>query len=233
MTGAEQLARAMRTQGHASAAKVLKAKMGYVTSYNPNTYTVRVRLEPESSANEERGLKAVETNWLPILRVYGGSGWGMITPPNADPSKPYGDQCLVLWPDDGHGVALIGFFNDKERPFTGPDPGEMWMVHDSGSYVKLLNDGSILLEGESGNRVFMNADGSVRIFGAADAEINIKSSAPAGIGSVGASVSGVVTKQDLDFVLNQINIMFGTKQDGSGTSGTILAVASTSVEVTD
>lgn len=166
MRADQRLLAQFRAAGRAEAAKLLKAKIGYVTSYDPQLYAVRVRLEPESTANESRGMKAVETNWIPIYRPYGGNSWGLITPPNANPSKPYGDQCLILWPDDGHGVALVGFFNAQEQPFTGPANGEFWFKTKSGSILKALNNGAMQLKSSTGSEFLLDANGDVYAFNA-------------------------------------------------------------------
>lgn len=133
-------------------------KFGYVSSYDPNTYSVRVRLEPESAANESRNIEdsVVETNWIPIFRPYGGNLWGYKAPPNANPSPPYGDQCLVMFPDGGTGVAFIGSYNNVENAYqdrqigdpqspTDPLPlaGEFQYVHSTGSFMKFLNNGTV------------------------------------------------------------------------------------------
>lgn len=140
-------------------------KFGYITSYDPNNYAVRVRLEPESAANESRGINdsVVETNWIPIYRPYGGNTWGYKAPPNADPNPPYGDQCLVMFPDGGMGVAFIGSYNNVENPYqdrligdpladnhTDPAPlaGEFQFVHNTGSFLKFRNDGTVMLFGK-------------------------------------------------------------------------------------
>lgn len=135
-------------------------KFGYISSYDPDTYAVRVRLEPESAANESRGLEdsAVETQWIPIFRPYGGNKWGYKAPPNANPAPPYGDQCLVLFPDGGTGMAFIGSYNNVENPYqdrdigdfadptdAAPLAGEVQIVHSKGSFLKFRNDGTVMI----------------------------------------------------------------------------------------
>jgi phage baseplate assembly protein gpV len=108
-------------------------RFGLVTSFDPNTYTARVTLQPEG----------VLTGWLPVLSPWTGSGWGMVAPPSP------GDQ-VVLIAQEGqadHGIIIGRAFSDAARPPSiggKPAPsGEIWLVHASGSFLILRNDGSI------------------------------------------------------------------------------------------
>jgi hypothetical protein len=104
-----------------------------VSSVDPNTATARVMLEPDG----------VLTGWLPLLSSWTGAGWGMVCPP-----KP-GDQVLVV-PQEGdaaHGVIVGRSFSDVQHPPAAP-PGEFWLVHESGSSLRLCNDGTIRLNGD-------------------------------------------------------------------------------------
>lgn len=160
----------------------LTLKHGYITSYDPKTYSVRVRLEPESTANETVGedKPVVETGWIPLVRSYGGDGWGVFTPPKANAAPPYGDTCVVMFPDGGGGVALIGICTDVEKALrgattfpsgddvsdTGGDPkwGEYWLVHPKGGFLKLLNDGSVILNDKNGSQLFFDGAGAAILF---------------------------------------------------------------------
>jgi hypothetical protein len=104
-----------------------------VTSVDPAAGTVRVQLQPEG----------VLTGWLPLLSPWVGAGWGLSCPPSP------GDQVLIL-PQEGdaeHGVvAGRAWSQDAASP---PTPvGELWLTHGSGSYVRLLNDGTIAMRGD-------------------------------------------------------------------------------------
>jgi hypothetical protein len=108
-------------------------RFGLITSVDPNTGTARLALQPEG----------VVTGWLPILSPWVGSGWGMICPPTP------GDQVLVLAQEGAaaHGVIVGRVFSGQQLPAPAPS-GEFWLVHQSGSYLKLLNDGTIQLGGD-------------------------------------------------------------------------------------
>ena len=104
-----------------------------VASVDTARYAARVSLQPEG----------VLTGWLPILTPWVGAGWGIVCPPNP------GDQVLVLAQEgDGeHGVIAGGSFSDQARPPAAPS-GELWLVHQSGSFLKLVSDGTVQINGD-------------------------------------------------------------------------------------
>jgi Type VI secretion system/phage-baseplate injector OB domain len=108
-------------------------KFGTVTSANSQNATARVLIQPDG----------VLSGWLPILSQWIGSGWGMVCPLSP------GDQ-VVLAPQEGdmeQGIIIGRSFSYKQMPPVVP-PGEFWLVHKSGSFLKLCNDGTIQLSGD-------------------------------------------------------------------------------------
>jgi hypothetical protein len=108
-------------------------RLATVTSVNPQSATVRVTLQPEG----------VLTGWLPVLSPWIGAGWGMYCPPSP------GDQVLVLAQegDAEHGIIVGRAFSDQQVPPATP-VGELWLMHKSGSFIKLQNDGTIQMQGD-------------------------------------------------------------------------------------
>lgn len=105
-----------------------QARLGTVTSVDPDTYTARVAIQPEN----------VLSGWLPIASLWVGNGWGLACPPSP------GDQVLVISHEgDSQQGLLIGRIWSKAAKPVAATSGEFWMVHEKGSYLKLLNDGSI------------------------------------------------------------------------------------------
>lgn len=121
-------------------------RVGTVASYDPTNYCVKVTLQPEG----------VTTGWLPLVSAWVGNGWGMFSPPSI------GDQIEVQFHDGDFdaGVACQRFFTDVNRPLTVPS-GEFWLVHKSGSFVKLLSDGSISSKGTWNHQGDINVSGTV------------------------------------------------------------------------
>lgn len=132
---------AIRRQTADQIAGVGQPRFGLVTSYDPNTHTAKVTLQPEG----------VLTGWLPILSQMIGSGWGIVAPLAVD------DQVLVV-PQEGnaeHGVIVGSCFSDQQLPPKTAKSGEMWIVHKSGSFLKFMEDGTIQVKGD------LHVDGQV------------------------------------------------------------------------
>jgi phage baseplate assembly protein gpV len=109
------------------------ARFGIVTSVDPKTATARVTLQPEG----------VLTGWLPLLTPWVGNGWGLVCPPTP------GTQVLVL-PQEGdaeHGLIIAASWSAQTTAPAAPS-GEFWLVHQSGSYLKLQNDGTVQIKGD-------------------------------------------------------------------------------------
>ena len=104
-------------------------RFGLVSSVDPTQATARVLLQPEN----------VLTGWLPLMSPLTGAGWGIFCPPSP------GDQVLVI-PQEGdaeHGIIVGSCFSFQKQAPAGVAVGEIWMVHASGAFLRIRNDGSI------------------------------------------------------------------------------------------
>jgi phage baseplate assembly protein gpV len=112
------------------------ARFGLVSSFDPVAYAARVMLQPEN----------ILSGWLPILSAWVGNGWGL-----AAPLTP-GDQVLVVAQeaDAEHGV-IIGCVWSAVDKSPGAASGELWLQHQSGSFLKLHNDGTIAMQAPTVN----------------------------------------------------------------------------------
>jgi len=108
-------------------------RFGIVTSVNPSTATAKVTLQPEG----------VLTGWLPVLSPWVGAGWGMCC------SRSPGDQVLVVAQEGEaeHGLIVGRAFSNIHVPPAAP-VGEFWLMHKSGSFLKLQNDGTVQVQGD-------------------------------------------------------------------------------------
>lgn len=108
-------------------------RRGIVTSYDPNRYAAKVRIQPED----------VETGFLPIGTPWVGNGWGLLCPPTS------GDEVDVHFQEGGKNAAYITlrFYGDAALPPGVAPSGEFWLVHKSGGFLKLTNDGKVSLNG--------------------------------------------------------------------------------------
>ncbi len=137
---------------HAAALDLTQAqpRFGVVTSVDPDSANARVQLQPEG----------VLTGWLPVLSPWTGAGWGMCSPPSP------GDQVLVLAQegDAEHGIIAGRAFSLSQPPPPAP-AGEFWLVHASGSFLKLSNDGTIYMNGPVSITGTLVVSGDVRAGG--------------------------------------------------------------------
>lgn len=136
----DRLLNALKGHTGAQDAAIGQPRFGTVSSVDPTAGTVRVQLQPEQ----------VLTGWLPVLSPWIGAGWGLSCPPSP------GDQVLVL-PQEGnaeHGLVIGRAWSQSVAPPPTP-VGELWLTHQSGSYMRLLNDGTIAMKGD------LHVDGDV------------------------------------------------------------------------
>jgi Type VI secretion system/phage-baseplate injector OB domain len=129
----ERFLNAIKMHADALVQTQAQPRFGTITSVDPNTGTARLTLQPEG----------VLSGWLPVLSPWVGTGWGMVCPPAP------GDQVLVLAQEGAaeHGVIVGRIFSKQQLPPPAPS-GELWFVHQSGSYLKLLNDGTVQVGGD-------------------------------------------------------------------------------------
>lgn len=138
----DRLVNALKGSAAALDQRIGQPRFATVISVNPDSYTVRVQLQPEN----------VVTGWLPVLSPWIGAGWGWTAPPAP------GDQVLVI-PQEGdaeHGVVAGCSFSDAQRPPATP-VGEIWITHQTGSSLRLLNDGTVRISGD------LHVDGNVYV----------------------------------------------------------------------
>lgn len=124
----------IRKQAQMATAGIAQVKTGLVLDYNPDNYSVKVEIQPEG----------IKTGWLPLLSPWVGNGWGMFCPPSV------GDMVEVQFEQGGAEAAFacMRFYNDADRPLPAPS-GEFWLVHKSGGFLKLTNDGKVLINGQA------------------------------------------------------------------------------------
>lgn len=123
-------------------------RQGILTNYDPVNHVGRVTLQPEGTL----------TGWLQIETPGMGPGWGLQIGP------PIGAQCKVTPGDNGLDSGTISGFvwSDADRP-PGAPSGETWLLHSTGSMVKLTNDGHILLRDAAGSLVTLTNDGQMTL----------------------------------------------------------------------
>jgi phage baseplate assembly protein gpV len=101
-----------------------------VSSFDPTTFAARVLVQPEN----------ILSGWLPVASPWVGAGWGLAAP------LPPGTQVVVACQegDSEQGIIIGAVWSAIDTPLGAP-AGELWLHHQSGSFIKLLNNGTIAL----------------------------------------------------------------------------------------
>ncbi|WP_124800652.1 baseplate assembly protein [Paraburkholderia phosphatilytica] len=132
----KHLANAMSQRAALAMLDLSMPRTGFVTSYDPNAYAVKVLIQPENL--EVPG-------WIPLGAAAIGNGFGIVSGPNVGSNGEPGDMVQVTF-DGGSPDAprITGrFFNTVDMP-PGPVPsGDTWIVHPSTSCLKFNADGTI------------------------------------------------------------------------------------------
>lgn len=142
----DMLQNAMHFAAKTQMQTVSQPRLGIVTNYDAANFMAQVELQPDGQT----------TGYLPIMMPWVGNGWGFFSPPS------HGDQVLVVFQegDNNSGLIIGAFHNNVAKPLDVTS-GELWMVHASGSYVKLKNDGTVDLSSHSSTSVTSGSSISV------------------------------------------------------------------------
>lgn len=143
----------MKGEAERVVGRVAQPRMATVSSYDPDRYMAKVKLQPEG----------FETGWAPIASQQVGNGWGVFSPPSI------GDQVMVLFQEGNGGSPVIvgSFYSDQDRPvlddIKGTPVGETRIVGKAGGRIRLLEDGTIEIRRNGNVQVVMRPDDSVEI----------------------------------------------------------------------
>jgi phage baseplate assembly protein V len=128
MSWINRLRNHMRQEAQRTVADVSMPRAGVVTNYDPTRYCARVQIQPEE----------ILTGYLPITSMWVGNGWGMYSPPSI------GEVVDVHFHQGGKEAAyIVGRFYSAQTKPVPVQSGEFWLVHQTGSTLKLANDGSV------------------------------------------------------------------------------------------
>lgn len=128
MSGFDQLSNAIRMQSSLGQNTLSQPRFAEISSYDDSTHGVKVMIQPE---NQESG-------WMRLGAIGVGNGSGVAVGPNV------GDMVLVVFAEgDFDSGNIIGrFFSTSNQAIPVPS-GEVWMVHKTGSFMKMLTNGDI------------------------------------------------------------------------------------------
>jgi uncharacterized protein involved in type VI secretion and phage assembly len=111
-------------------------RTGTITSYDPAKHAVKVQIQPE-------GVEVA--GWIPLGAAGVGNGFGIVCGPNM------GDMVQVTFDSASPNAPRITgrFFSNVNVPPNVPS-GETYIVHQSGSFLKFHNDGSVEMNAAAG-----------------------------------------------------------------------------------
>ena len=142
---------AARREAERVVGNIAQPRLGLVSSYDPDQYAVKVRMQPEG----------FESGWMPLGVPGAGNGFGVFMPPAV------GDQVLVVHVEGSGGspVAVASIYSDADRPVVeqigGCPTNEIRIVHKSGARLRFLDNGQIEIRQAEGVQLTLNPDGSV------------------------------------------------------------------------
>jgi len=113
---------------------------GLVKSYDPDTYSVKVELQPEEAMTE----------WMPLPVEHAGNGYGLLMAPEID------DLVLVGFTDGDRNAPFVmaRAHNDEQKP-PKVEAGEMVLMHKSKGYVKFDKDDTVTIKQKKGHAFVM------------------------------------------------------------------------------
>lgn len=154
----EQMLNQVRRAAQEATSARAVTRHGTISSYDPANHAVKVELQPDGTL----------TGWIPLKSAWVGNGWGLFLAPQIGTAVEIDFQEA----DGGVGSAGLSFFNDVERPLSVPS-GEAWLVHKSGTSLKLTNDGAITAANGKGALIEIAADGTITADTGAGASVKL------------------------------------------------------------
>ena len=192
-------------------ASIMQPKLGTITAYNPQTYTVKVMIQPEG----------VETGFIQIATPWAGSNFGAVFGP------AIGDLVRLDFIEGSVQAGLMGgrFFNNANPPPV-VQSGQCAIVDKGGSSIKLNADGTITLSapiGITSTTPILTQNGNLTVNGnVAITGTELVSGAITGQGGIavsggsGASVTGNMTITAGDVKADSISLKNHTHADPQG-----------------
>jgi len=185
----------MRREAERAASSRAFPKFGTIASYDPDTYRARVTVEPEG----------ILSNWLPISSQFVGAGWGLFLGPSI------GDVVLCQFADGDFQMGVIGsgMIFLPTMPTVPCPSGQAMLIHSSGTFVKLMNNGDLDL----------NAAGNMNVTVAGNADVTVTGDATITSPTVVIDASAGVTITSPTITLDGNLEVSGNISGGTGSGG--------------
>lgn len=116
-------------------------QFGLIKSYDHDTYSVKVELQPDGATTE----------FIPLPTIHIGNGYGVLIGPEID------DQVLVGFTDgDRSAPYIIARVHSDEQRAPKVEAGEILLMHKSKGYVKVDKNNVITTQHKEGHVFVMN-----------------------------------------------------------------------------
>ena len=167
----------MRQQASLVSNSVAQSALGTVVAYDQLNHYASVQLYPADPTDPTS--IAMITGMLPIFSQWVGAGWGFFTPPSI------GDIVDVHFQEGSiqNGYISLRTWNESAPPLNVPS-GEAWLVHQSGSFIKMTNDGNISINTPNNVNITCNT-------------ANVNATASANVTAPAINLDGVVEMGNL------------------------------------
>lgn len=131
------LSNAIRQHARAALSDLAQPNIYLISSYDGQG-RVKVTIRPPEGENAP-----VESNWMPLGQIGVGNGFGIAVGPQI------GDQVMVVFEGgDINSGTVVARIHSTQAPSMPVPAGEIWMVHQSGSMLKFLNDGDVQVQSQ-------------------------------------------------------------------------------------
>ncbi|HNC11741.1 MAG TPA: phage baseplate assembly protein V [Cyclobacteriaceae bacterium] len=136
-----KVANQFKSQAGQLLANLAQPQLAKIVAADATTYYVKVEIQPPTDSGSS---DAIQTDWLPPpMTFWVGNAWGMLAPPSN------GDMAVVIFQNgDLNFPIVLGYvYTTQVLPPAGIKSGEFCLFHQSGSFLKLTNDGKVSLNG--------------------------------------------------------------------------------------
>jgi len=123
------------------------------TAYNPKIHAVKGIIQPHG----------IESGWVPVAALHVGNGFGILVGPRVGSAEKLDGQVFDLHQDGGDPDVMVAHHRQFSTPETPPQvqSGEMLLQHESGNKVFFAADKSVTVIGQSGSQTKHHADGRI------------------------------------------------------------------------
>ncbi len=192
-------------------AQIGQTRAGVVQSYDPNSGTAKVLLQPEG----------VLTSWLPVLSQSVGAGWGIHTP------LAGGEQVYVAMHegDSDSGVIVGRSWSDEmqppQNPFGGGNPaaGSILLTDAGGSSVLLDAGGNIKARNKAGAMATIGSNGRIVLTDASGTSITLSNNGTVNVNGVLAVSGDIIDLNNAHGSLQSLRAAYDAHQHPDVQSG--------------